>query len=182
ARHAESLDATEAIRAQVAAIEASRQLLAEPDPVPGLANELTQALREQLNRHAADYAERHGAGMSGLDADPNWAKLEPEQRNALLAAQKLTLADTPAINVQTTADVLATLQAHPLPGLADRIAALPGRFAQVAEEAALLCEPKVQFVPLPQRTLQSAAEVDAWASEAAEALKVALANGPVRPR
>ncbi|KAF1704224.1 BREX system P-loop protein BrxC [Pseudoxanthomonas kaohsiungensis] len=181
-RHAEPLDATEAIRAQVAAIEASRQLLAEPDPVPGLANELTQALREQLNRHAADYAERHGAGMNGLDADPNWAKLEPEQRNALLAAQKLTLADTPAINVQTTEDVLASLQAHPLPGLADRIAALPGRFAQVAEEAALLCEPKVQFVPLPQRTLQNADEVDAWAAEAAAALKSALANGPVRPR
>lgn len=182
ANHAELLDGTDAIRAQIAAIEASRQLLADPDPVPGLSAELTQALREQLNQHAAAYAEQHKRGMTTLEADPNWAKLEPEQRNSLLATQKLTLADTPAIGVQTTKDVLASLQAHPLAGLADRIAALPGRFAQVAEEAALLCEPKVQFVTLPQRTLQNAAEVDAWATEVAETLKTALANGPVRPR
>jgi hypothetical protein len=69
-----------------------------------------------------------------------------------------------------------------LPGLIDRVAAMPGRFAQIQEEAALLCEPKVQFVDVPRPTLQSADEVDAWAAEAAERLKAALANGPVRPR
>lgn len=182
ARHAEPLEATEVIRAQVTAIEASRQLLAEPDPVPGLTNGLTQALREQLNQHAADYAQGHSAGMALLDADANWATLSPEQRHDLLAKQRLTLADQPAIRVQTTADVLASVQANPLAGLADRVAALPGRFAQVAQDAALLCEPKVQFVALPQRTLKNEGEVDAWAAEAAELLKARLARGPVRPR
>lgn len=182
AQHANSLESTEAIRAQVAGIEASRQLLADPDPVPGLGNELTQSLREQLNQFADAFASGHKAGMARLEADPNWAKLEPEQRNALLSSQKLTLADSPLIQVQTTADVLASLRAHPLAGLADRIAALPERFARVAEEAARLCEPKVQFVTIPQRTLNNADDVDAWVAETAQALKAALANGPVRPK
>lgn len=182
ATHATGLEGAEAALAQVEAIASARQLLADPDPVPGLSTALSQALREQLNQQANAYAQRHKAGMRALEADPNWARLEPEQRHDLLAAQRLTLADTPQIKVQTTQDVLATLQANPLAGLADRVAALPGRFARVAEEAATLCEPKVQFIPLPQRTLQNAAEVDAWAAEAAEALKAALANGPVRPR
>src|SRR5690606_1312534 len=182
AAHAATLDEAEATCAQVAAIEASRQLLADPDPVPGLTTELTQALRARLNQHAETYAERHAAGMATLAADPNWAKLEPEQRHDLLAAQRLTAADTPQINVQTARDVLATLQAHPLSGLADRVAALPGRFGRVAEEAAQLCEPKVQFIALPQRTLLNAADVEAWAAEVVEKLKTALANGPVRPR
>jgi hypothetical protein len=50
------------------------------------------------------------------------------------------------------------------------------------EDAALLCEPKVQFVELGKPTLQTAAEVEAWAAEAADKLKAALARGPVRPR
>jgi len=37
-------------------------------------------------------------------------------------------------------------------------------------------------VQLSQRTLQNVADVEAWATEAAAALKSALANGPVRPR
>lgn len=182
ATHAAGLNGVETALAQVEAIASSRQLLADPDPVPGLCAVLSQALREQLNRHAAAYSERHSTGMDALNADPNWAKLEPEQRHDLLAAQRLTLTDAPDIKVQTTQDVLATLQHHPLSGLADRVAALPGRFVRVAEEAAQLCEPKVQFITLPQRTLQSTDEVDAWIAESADKLKTALANGPVRPR
>ena len=120
--------------------------------------------------------------MEALNSDPNWAKLEPEQRHDLLAAQRLTLADAPNIKVQTTQDVLATLQHHPLSALADRVAALPGRFVRIAEEAAQMCEPKVQFVTLPQRTLQNAEEIDGWIAESSDKLKSALANGPVRPR
>lgn len=179
---ATSLSSTEAHRAQVRAIEDSRQLLADPDPVPGLSKALAQALREQLNQLAADYAQQHAAGMARLSADPNWAKLEPEQRHQLLSAQKLTKADEPQIKVQTTDEVLGSLQAYPLVGLADRIAAMPGRFAQILEEAAVLCEPKVQFVTLPSSTLLTEADVETWAAEAAQLLKTALAKGPVRPR
>ena len=92
------------------------------------------------------------------------------------------MADQPTIAVQTTEEVLASVQANPLAGLADRIAAMPGRFAQILEDAAQLCEPKVQFVDLDRPVLKSASDIDAWAAEAAERLKAKLANGPVRPR
>lgn len=182
AQHAAALEHTAALRAQVQAIEDSRQLLAEPDPVPTLSQALTQALREQLKQADSAYAAQHAAGLNVLKAEPHWAALEPEQRNQLLAAQKLTLADAPQIKLQSVDDVLDSLQAYPLLGLADRVAAMPGRFAQILEDAALLCEPKVQFVELGKPTLQTAAEVDAWAAEAADKLKASLARGPVRPR
>jgi hypothetical protein len=182
AQHAAALEHTAALRAQVQAIEDSRQLLAEPDPVPTLSQALAQALREQLKQADTAYAAQHAAGLALLKSEPHWAALEPEQRNQLLAAQKLTLADAPQIKLQSVDDVLDSLQAYPLLGLADRVAAMPGRFAQILEDAALLCEPKVQFVELGKPTLQTAAEVDAWAAEAAEKLKAALARGPVRPR
>ncbi len=182
AQHAANMDDTAAIRVQVDVMEDSRQLLADPDPVPGLAQNLAQALRDQLNQHAQGYAAQHKAGMARLQSDVNWDKLEPEQRNALLAKQKLTLADAPRIKVQTIDDVLATLHAHPLTGLSDHIAAMAGRFTQVIEEAGLLCEPKLQFVNLPHPTLHTEAEVDAWVAEASTQLKSALANGPVKPR
>lgn len=182
AQQAKALDNVEPLLAQVQAIESSRQLLADPDPNPDLAAALAQALRTQLNAKADAYTQQHKAGMQRLAADANWAKLEPEQRHSLLAKQRLTTADAPKIEVQTTADILLTLNAVPLAGLADRVAAMSGRFTQILEEAALLCEPKVQFVRLPQHTLQSAAEIEAWAAEAAALLNKALGNGPVRPQ
>lgn len=182
ASHAVSLQETEALRAQVDAIAESRQLLAEPDPLPGLVKSLAQALRDQLNSLAEGYAEQHKAGMSRLDKDANWQKLEPEQRNQLLDSQKLTKAHEPKIVVNTSEDVLTTLASNPLSSLSDRVAAMPSRFNQILEDAALLCEPKVQFVSLPHPTLKSEDEVNAWAESAAQVLKKALSKGPVRPR
>lgn len=180
--HAASLNATEALRAQVVAIEESRQLLAEPDPLPGLIKSLAQALRDQLNLLGTAYAAQHKAGMQRLSDDVNWQKLEPEQRNRLLSEQKLTTTDKPNIAVNTTEEVLRTLNTNPLSSLSDRVAAMPGRFNQVLEAAARLCEPKVQFVSLPHRTLKTEEDVDDWAENAVKALKKALAKGPVMPR
>lgn len=182
AQYAETLADTEPLRAQVKSIEQNRKLLAEPDPCKELANNLAQALRDELNRLDAAYKAEHSAGMKRLEADANWAQLEPEQRNSLLASQRLTLADAPDIQVQTTDEVLATLEQKPLGPLSDRVAAMPGRFAQVLEEAARLCEPEVQFVSLSRPTLQSEAEIDDWAEQAKLQLKAELAKGPVMPK
>lgn len=182
ARHAEALDSTEALRSQVESLEQHRKLLAEPEPCTELANNLAQALREELNRLDAAYKAEHEAGMERLSADANWHALEPEQRNTLLAAQRLTNADAPEIKVQTTVDVLATLDRISLETLADRVAAMSGRFSQVLEEAARLCEPKVQFINLPRPTLQTEAEIEAWSEAAKKQLKEGLSKGPVMPR
>jgi hypothetical protein len=178
-KHAVGLTDAEVYRAQVETIEQQRQLLDEPDPINSLISSLTQSLRESLNTLNQDYQARHEQGMKRLEADSNWQDLEPEQRNQLLSEQKLTLADRPEVAVQSTEEVLNTLDHCSLPMFTDRVAALPSRFDNVAVAAAELCEPEIQFVSVPRRTLKTEADIDAWAEEVKDQLRTALEKGPI---
>ena len=140
---------------------------------------LTQLLRNNLNKLDSEYDTRHNKGMQHLAADSNWQQLEPKQRNQLLSKQRLTLSARPTVAVQSTSDVLDTLDRHSLLLFTDCVAALPGRFDSVAVDAAELCEPEIQFVNVPRRTLKTSDEIDAWAEEVKSQLKAALAKGPV---
>lgn len=177
--HASRLQDAEIIQAQVKTIEQQRQLLEEPDLVAPLIAGLTQLLRDELNKLDGEYATRHAEGLRRLADDSNWQQLEPEQRNQLLSAQRLTLSDRPTVAVQSTGDVLTTLDNCNLSMLADRVAAMSGRFDNVANQAAELCEPQAQFIQLPRRTLKTMDEIDAWVIEVQQQLKAALQNGPV---
>lgn len=177
--HAGGLDDADVFRAQVETIEQQRQLLTDPDPVAPLITSLTQALRDALNRLDQDYKKRHEQGMARLADDSNWQQLEPEQRNQLLADQRLTLADQPEVAVQSTQEVLNTLDQCALAMFADRVAALPSRFDNVAVAAAELCEPEIQFIHVPRRTLKTDEDIDAWAEEVKQQLKAALPDGPI---
>ncbi len=117
--------------------------------------------------------------MVRLAADSNWQQLEPEQRNQLLAEQRLTLSDRPKVEVQSTSDVLTTLDHCALSMFADRVAAMPARFDNIAVAAAELCEPEIQFVQVPRRTLKTEEEIDAWAEEVKEKFKAVLTKGPI---
>ena len=180
--HASGLRETEVILAQVNTIEQQRQLLEDPDLVAPLITNLTQLLRDELNKLDSEYDTCHKKGMQRLAADSNWQQLEPEQRNQLLSAQRLTLSDRPTVAVQSTNDVLATLDHCSLPMFTDRVAALPGRFDNVAVGAAELCEPEIQFVNVHRHTLKTVDEIDAWTEEVRGQLKAALAKGPVSIR
>lgn len=177
--HSSSLDDAEVFQAQLKTIEQQRQLLSDPDPVAPLITSLTQALRDALNHLDQDYQARHKLGMERLDGDSNWQQLEPEQRNQLLAEQRLTLADQPKVAVQSTQEVLNTLEQCTLDMFADRVAALPSRFDNVAVAAAELCEPQIQFIHVPRRTLKTDEDIDAWAEEVKQQLNAALPNGPI---
>ena len=177
--HATGIQGTEVIFAQVKTIEQQRHLLEEPDPVAPLVTNLTQLLRDELNYLDNEYTSQHEFGMKRLAEDTNWQQLEPEQRNQLLSDQKLTLAYQPKVEVQTTTDVLNTLKKWALSMFVDRVAAMPSRFDNVAVGAAEMCEPKVQLIQVPRRTLKTDEEIDAWAEEVKQLLKAALSNGPV---
>jgi hypothetical protein len=56
---------------------------------------------------------------------------------------------------------------------------MTGRFDNVLKRAAELCQPEVQFIQVPRRTLKTEEEIDAWAAEMTERLKTALKQGPV---
>jgi len=177
--HAAGIQDVEIIRAQVKTIEQQRQLLEEPDLVAPLSANLTQLLREELNRLDSKYEALHKQGLERLHEDSNWQQLEPEQRYQLISAQLLQESARPKVAVQSTVDVLATLDNCPLPMFADRVAAMPGRFDGVARAAAELLEPEVQFIQVPRRTLKTDKEIDVWLDEVQQQLKTALQQGPI---
>ncbi|WP_020505452.1 BREX system P-loop protein BrxC [Lamprocystis purpurea] len=177
--HASGLPDIEVILVQVNTIAQQRQLLDDPDLIAPLVANLTQLLRDALNRLDDAYAARHAEGLARLEADTNWQQLEPEQRYPLMSAQSLHEAARPKVAVQSTSDVLTTLDTCALSMFSDRVAAMPARFEQVAQAAAELCEPQAQFIQVPRRTLKTDAEIDAWLDEVKQQLKAALAQGPV---
>jgi len=166
-------------RQQVDNIREQRMLLADPDPCAPLVKELTQQLRNELNRLDAEYKQLHAEGMTRLQSDEHWQQLEPEQKNKLLVGQHLSNAYQPKVELQTTLQILATLRATPLGQFSDQIAALSGRFDRVLEQAAELCAPEIQFVQVPRRTLKTEEEIDAWVEEVKDTLKAVLTKGPI---
>lgn len=176
------LQHAEIYRQQVADIEHQRMLLAEPDPSAPLVKELAQQLREELNQLDLNYKQLHSDGMERLKEDTNWQQLEAEQKNKLLAGQKLSVAYQPKVEVQKTEQILVTLRTLPIGQFGDQIVALPGRFDKVLEKAAELCEPDLQYVNLPKQTLNTEDELKTYLEELETTLKAALKNGPVRVR
>ncbi|WP_026596674.1 hypothetical protein [Methylohalobius crimeensis] len=140
---------------------------------------VTQLMSDELNKLDYEYASRHTEGIGRLAEDSNWQQLEPEQRHQLLSEQKLTQADRPKVAVESTDEVLNTLDHCSLAMFADRVAAMPARFDHVASAAAELCEPEIQFVSVPRRTLKTEANIDARAEEVKDQFKTALEKGPI---
>jgi hypothetical protein len=177
--HASGIQDAEVILAQVNHIEEQRHLLEEPDLIAPLVSNLTQLLRAELNRLDKEYQTRHETGMNRLNDDDNWQQLEPDQRYQLMSGQYLHEAARPKVDVQTTSDVLNTLDQTPLEMFADRVAAMPARFGNVAEAAAEWLEPEAQFIQVPRRTLKTEEDIDAWLKDVKKQLKTALEKGPI---
>jgi hypothetical protein len=176
---AKGLDGVEVLDAQKEIIEVQRQLLQNPDPVPTLLSGITQLLRDELNKLDHEYAESHKMGMARLESDPNWQRLEPEQRHSLLSKNILLERARPVVNVQSASDILATLNRVSLDAFKDRLAAMNSRFDTAARGASEIFEPKAQTIQVPCRTIKTEVELDAWVIETKELLTEALKNGPI---
>ena len=178
-RHTVGLPDAEVYLTQAKQIEEQRLLLAEPDQITPLVNTVVQLLREELNTLDGHYSTQHKEGLKRLSQDSNWQQLEPEQKNNLLSDQLLMNNQWPDIKVQTTEDVLVTLEKISISHLKDRVVALPIRFEKVLQSAAEEMEPEVRFVHIPRRTLKTEEEIDTWLQEVKKQLSRALNAGPV---
>ena len=177
--HLDGIADAEILRTQAAQIRQHRQLLATPDLIQPLIGGATQLLRTALNERAAAMEQAFAASEAHLDADANWRQLTPDQQAALRREFHLTPADAPVVEVGSTAAVLATLETLPLRIFDDRIAALPGRAADLRKAAAKWVEPPTQFVNIPRPTIRTAAELDEWLAEVKQTVATALKQGPV---
>lgn len=167
------------IKAQVQYIRDNRLLLEKPDQISPLISNLTQLLRVTLNKLDSEFKSKYEQEMNRLNADSNWLQLEPEQRNKLLADQKLDEANHPILNLSSTEDILKTLNKLSLSMFSERVTAIPSRFDKILEKAAKLMEPQVHFVQLQRRMLKNENEIDEWVLEVKEQLKFELSKGPI---
>lgn len=162
-RYAGGLPNAEAVRAQVAAIEAERALLTNPDPVPPLAVELTDALRAALGTKRQELLAARESALRMLDASDAWQALDGEQRDDLLRANSLD--GVPDLRLGGEAAVLAALQSMSLNDWDAQIQAVPARAAAARDAAVRLVTPSAVTVRPPSATLQTVGDVDAYLGE-----------------
>lgn len=177
AKQAAGLPESQTLQTQVAAIQSQRLLLQQQDPCASLRQGLADLLRGKLQALHQALAKAHAESMADLQAQEAWQKTDEATRNRLLA--QAGLSDPSALSVANDEALLGTLESAPLSWWHDKIAALPGRVAQVLKEAALLLEPKVQHIRISSGTLRTEAEVKAWISDQEQKLLAKLKDGPV---
>jgi hypothetical protein len=175
--YAHGRPSADTVAPQIAAIESSRLLLADPDPVTPLHDALVTDLRAALlDAHGClDMAIQRE--LDGLDTTQEWQKLPENQRHQLRTAHGL---DAPApLQVGTDEKLLAVLEHHPLSAWETQIQAVPARAAAARQQAARLLEPKAVTVTVPKATLRTVPEVDQYLGELRELIVEQVKNGPV---
>ncbi len=176
---ANKIEDIEVIKTQAKQIETQRLLLDDPNPIDPLIDNLAEKFRESLKRLEKEYLNQYKAGLSQLNVDDNWNKLEKEQQRSLLEQHDLTEDYHPKINVQSPEKILNTLDEMSLAMLSDRVAALPVRFDKLIKKSAKIVEPNVQLIEIPKRTIKTEEDVDKWVEEVQKNLKSALKKGPI---
>ena len=175
--HAADLPVAPAVRPEFAAVEQSRGLLTDPDPVPDIVETLTAALRSAVNQAHAACTSAHEVGLASLEASANWQKLSPEQRYDLLSKNGSRV--VPAVAVGTTEEILDTLRQTKLSELRAIGDALPTRFGNALAAAAKLLEPKAQHVKLAGGTIKDETDLKSWLKAAEDRIRAGLRDGPV---
>ena len=143
---------TEAVAPAVAAIRDGRQLLDEPDPVAPLLTELVTALRAEVIQRAQQLTDAQHAAVAGLEAWPEWDKLDSADRDAIVAETKLVPAPSP--DVSTESKLLESLDAVPLSAWTDRITLVDSRRDRARQRAAKKLEPTSIEVKPPAATFK----------------------------
>ena len=165
------------VQPEVTAIEQYRKLLANPDPVPGMVEKLTSALRAALNETHGKFSADYDARLTMLTESPTWKQITQPQRHEILGANGIRV--MPTIAVGTTEEVLDTLRHTKLSELRALGDALPTRFSNATGAAAKLLEPKAQHVHLPGGTIKTDDDLRAWLTEAEDCIRKKLKEGPV---
>ena len=168
-----------ALSAERDAIRDGRLLLDDPDKVEPLVNRAADALRAAINKNFAAYRSEYDHCTRELEAAPQWGKLAPEYRAAILREVQLSAPEnTPKLG--TLAELLDSLAICSPQRWTEKRDALGGQLARAFTLAAQKLEPKVQPVTPPHRILRDEADLDAWLADVRKTILTKLAEGPVQ--
>ena len=174
-QHVNSVENGEAIKEQADAILTQRLLLAEPDPVPPLCNDLSARLRETFSAAYRRYQTAYYEAMNTLNASAAWGQLPDYEAATILSTNALREPRTP--DVSTEDKLLASLTSHPPSSLDTLIAALPTRVDTALTEASRFLEPKAVSLQFPKTTLKSEVEAEAYISALKDEIMRHIAEG-----
>jgi hypothetical protein len=165
------------IQTEVDAIIDHRSLLADPNPVTGLIQQLVTKLREAIQFHIQAYLARHADCLAQLQADSYWQQLSDTQQTAILGKRNLLTLDEPALNDAEA--IIDSLNEVSLELWSERTDSLAGKFDSARVEAAELLQPKLQRISLPRTTFESEADLDTWLEQVKQQVLDKLNEGPV---
>ncbi len=178
AQHAKGLTQGADILSQIAAIQADRTLIVEPNPVAPLVTEITDILRSALQEAYSSYKESYESEISKLEKMAAWQSIKEEDRKTILT--DCNLQSILQIQVSSVDEIINTLDSAPLNIWESNLAALPTRIAWAHQQAVQLLEPKAVRVQVKSVTLKSPAEVEAYLKDLrAEIMKHISSGNPV---
>ena len=151
--HGEGIAAADDVRTQHRAILDSRLLLNDPDPVVPLIARIGAALRDAVVAAVQDAQSAYAAATAELEKSEEWQKVEPSDRESLIADAGLSLVAVPA--VATDEDLLQALDLVSLSGWRERRQALPAKAAAARAAAAKQIEPSSVEVKPPSATIKT---------------------------
>ena len=179
-RFADGLDTAEDAKLQIDAIVADRRLLAASDPVPALAREMADALRNELTRCEERFTATYDRERKRLEESGSWRKIAQHDREAILVRHRIEKFSKGSTG--TEREVLESLERISLDGWRTRTAALPQQFADASADADKLVEPKIRHVKIAGATLRNPEEVKAWVETTERDLLEEIRQGPIAIR
>ncbi len=163
--------------AQMAAVEASRSLLADTDPVAPVAVAIAGVLRTTLQAIHDSHGRAFADAMRVLDADTSWQSLKPERQTTILDAQKILAPAKPSVG--TDEELLSTLESSSLDARENVAALVANRVAGALADAAKLLKPASRSLKFAPVTLETPEQVEAWLAERKAQLLDEIRQGPV---
>jgi hypothetical protein len=174
-RHASGLEVGASAKAALDAVEATRSILDDPDPVAPILSGIADALRSAFGNRLDEFARARDAALAELAATDAWTALSEDKRTEILAASGLGNQHKAAIG--TNQELLGTLEAWPLSDWQVRIDAVTTQAAKAYELAVRETGTSPVTVKLPPRVIHDRPELDEYLEELRAAIGSRLDAG-----
>jgi hypothetical protein len=174
-RHAAGLVVSAEARTALEAVEASRSVLEDPDPVEKVVSRLADTLRTALGEELDAFAHARETGLAELAATDAWTALDESKQTEFLAASGL--GDHQKLAIGSTAELVATLDAWPLADWRVRTDAVTAQVAKAYQLAVRETEASPVPVKVPRRVIHDRAELNTYLDELRGTIEDRLAAG-----
>jgi hypothetical protein len=174
-KHAQGLGQHDDAASKLKAIESSRSLLDEPDPVAPIASNLADELRAVVKERGDRYAAARATALQGLATNPSWGALDESEQTQIL--NDCGLAPREGQKVGTTSELLRSLEAQPISGWQDRIDALPQQIHRAQLEVLKRTAKAPTPVQLPTSIIKDPADLERYLDDIRSAVQTHLDAG-----